>query len=195
MAPPRFCVTIWRQIREGGEGRSFTVAKSYLKSAEPRVTKPNRVGLRRRALKTLSLLLALSLAFPGANAQAEIFSVIVKLGGEAVKLLIEKRGDMLVAIVGGAIVTVGDHALSAVLENKDVKSDDPAAKSSSCVKIGTGVMTCPDDVKMAGETPATQEQINRALTGLHSNFGISTALAAEPKHPFVQFHNTAKQNS
>lgn len=111
----------------------------------------------------LIFVLSLSLMLGGSVARAQanpFWTILVKVGEAMVNLVVEKRADLVVGVVSGTIVDIGDKTISAALA-----SAHAGELPKTCSTLSLDVASCPTRIHFNSESehPATKEDVNQAL--------------------------------
>ena len=109
-------------------------------------------------------------SFPAHAQRGQFFTVMVRSGNEIVKVLVEKRADLTVGIVSGAVVTAIDKSLSSLFEG-DKSTAPKELWIMNCSALNANLATCKDSVKLPGEVPLAPDdvRIRNALGGAQTS--------------------------
>lgn len=136
-------------------------------------------------MRLLALVFLVCLAAPpAAHAQrAQLYTVLFRSGSEVIKILVEKRADLTVGIVSGAVVAAMDKSISAFFDDPGKKdSDSKNIFILNCSRLNSAMATCKDSLSVPGEMPLALDdaRLRGALNGAQSSMLFPTHSTLSP---------------
>ena len=134
----------------------------------------------------LTLLFAIGWAGQAEAQKTGLVTIVVKSGQQLIKLLVEKKADLMIGVVSGTVVTVGDKGMSSILHPDPKPNSTPdfagGLKTGNCSAIGAAVATCTNQFISIGEKIADVEEMKKALMLVQQNFTLpaNSPAAIEP---------------